>query len=100
MDYTDCSLLVARNVVSDEDMKAALLRVSKRQAKLCLIVVTPTPKRKWCLIRPDLRWLINSSSALGTSSFWEEAMSSIVKRSIDAKTARRQSRPPLLRQAS
>jgi nucleotide-binding universal stress UspA family protein len=24
MDYTDCSLLVARNVVSDEDMKAAL----------------------------------------------------------------------------
>ncbi len=23
MDYTDCSLLVARNVVSDEDMKAA-----------------------------------------------------------------------------
>ncbi len=24
MDYTDCSLLVARNVISDEDMKAAL----------------------------------------------------------------------------
>ncbi len=24
MDYTDCSLLVARNVVSDDDMKAAL----------------------------------------------------------------------------
>ena len=24
MDYTDCSLLVARNVISDEDIKAAL----------------------------------------------------------------------------
>ena len=24
MDYTDCSLLVARNVISDDDMKAAL----------------------------------------------------------------------------
>ena len=24
MDYTDCSLLVARNIISDEDMKAAL----------------------------------------------------------------------------
>ena len=24
LDYTDCSLLVARDVISDEDMKAAL----------------------------------------------------------------------------